>query len=448
MSAPLLYLLQANLLLLLFAAVYYGLLRRLTFFGLNRAYLLLALGLAAVGPALPVPGLFAHSVMPLPAVVRPLLRPIGVVAGPVAARGIDWPTVLLAVYAAGAGLLLLRLLGQGLALAQLHRRSRPVPAVAGFHCRELPTAAGPFSFWQTMYLNPDPAAAPAVLRHEAAHLRQWHTLDVLLAQVATALAWPNPAAWLLRRAVLHNLEFLADRAALQSGLDRRAYQYELLRQHPAGSGVALTSAFTFLTLKNRVAMMNTPTSAAGQKARYFLALPLLVLLPLGFSAGQSAKPAPSSQMANDGLFYYVDGRLSSKDRVDKIAPEDIASMDVLDAKIARQILGSTGADGTVIITTKNNEHAPDVLAFNAKIARVAPLVPGTETPNAISGLMPAALAYITKNYPDSRITDVKRIDYPTLHTSRYRVEIAAGRRPQTLLFDEKGNRVEPGSTPK
>ncbi|MEJ7659613.1 MAG: hypothetical protein WKG07_08295 [Hymenobacter sp.] len=60
--------LQANAVLVLFAAAYYGLLRRLTFFTLNRAYLLGALVFAAVYPALPVPALLpAEAVALLPA---------------------------------------------------------------------------------------------------------------------------------------------------------------------------------------------------------------------------------------------------------------------------------------------------------------------------------------------------------------------------------------------
>ena len=57
LSAPLLYLLKAHAVLLLFAAAYFGLLRPLTFFALNRAYLAFALLFAAAYPALPVPAL-------------------------------------------------------------------------------------------------------------------------------------------------------------------------------------------------------------------------------------------------------------------------------------------------------------------------------------------------------------------------------------------------------
>ena len=71
MAPTLLYLLKANVVLALFAAAYYGLLRRLTFFGLNRAYLVLAVLFAAVYPALPMPALLpATGLAPLPVVGR------------------------------------------------------------------------------------------------------------------------------------------------------------------------------------------------------------------------------------------------------------------------------------------------------------------------------------------------------------------------------------------
>ena len=80
-----------------------------------------------------------------------------------------------------------------------------------------------------------------MLRHEQVHVRQWHTLDVLLAQLALAAAWRNPAAWLLRRALLDNLEYLADEAVLRTGLDRRAYQYSLLRLSHGPAAPSLVS---------------------------------------------------------------------------------------------------------------------------------------------------------------------------------------------------------------
>ena len=164
MSALLVYLLKANVVLALFALAYYGLLRRLTFFGLNRIYLVLALVFAAVYPALPVPALLpAGAALPLPAASSLVLGPRLASPGPVGA-GVGGPELLAAgVYALGAALLLLRLLGQLLSLALVRARARPA-MVLGQLVRVLPGMGGPFSFGRTIYLSQGILADEAGLR--------------------------------------------------------------------------------------------------------------------------------------------------------------------------------------------------------------------------------------------------------------------------------------------
>ena len=303
MPPILLYLLKANVALALFAAAYFGLLRHLTFFRLNRFYLLFALLFAAGYPALPVPALLPAEAAPAVAFAvvetAATAAPLPVAAAP----AIDWAAVGVALYGAGAAVLLARLLVQLLSLARLRARSRPA-VVQGQAVRVLAGDLSPFSFGQTIYLNPDQHPGPelaAVLRHEQVHVCQWHTLDVLLAQLMQAAAWCNPAAWLLRRALLDNLEYLADHAVLAAGLDRLAYQYSLLRLSHAPAGPSLVSSFTFPTLKNRVIMMNTPLSSSGQLARYFVAGPLVLAVALGIFGRAGAGRRPSGAASGRGL---------------------------------------------------------------------------------------------------------------------------------------------------
>ncbi|MGI4886594.1 MAG: M56 family metallopeptidase [Janthinobacterium lividum] len=362
LSAPLLYLLKAHAVLLLFAAAYFGLLRPLTFFALNRAYLAFALLFAAAYPALPMPALWPAAA-PAPAVAWVLAElPAGAPAAALPAPGPGWPAWLLAGYAAGAALLLGRLLVQLLALARLHRAARPAGAPGGVAYRQLASGGGPFSFGRTIYLNlaqhPAPAELAAVLAHEQAHVRQRHTLDVLLAHVATAAFWLNPAAWLLRRALLDNLEYLADAATLRTGLDRRAYQYSLLRLGPAGGSPALGSPFSLSTLKNRILMMNQPVSNRLQLLRYALAGPLVVAAALAYSAAH-AQPAPNPATLADASFA-----ITNKVGATVMSP---AAARVVPAGQARPLLG-TDKNGYVITT----EAKPAVVAFNEKGQRGAP----------------------------------------------------------------------------
>jgi len=442
MAPTLLYLLQANAVLVLFAAAYYGLLRRLTFFSLNRAYLLGALVFAAVYPALPVPALLPASVALLPA---PVAQMAGRVAAGAAAPtpGFDWQAAVLWLYAAGAGLLLLRLLGQLLSLALVRARARPT-WVLGQPVRVLAGAGGPFSFGRTIYLSEsslaDTAALPPALRHEQAHVRQWHTLDVLLTQLATALAWANPAAWLLRRAVLDNLEYLADQAALRTGLDRRAYQYSLLRQQPGGvPAPALAFHFSFLTLKNRIAMLNQPLSSPRQLGRYFLAAPLVVLLALGY-AGARAQTAPAAKSGMHlpaGSVVYVDGVASTSAAAEVLDPAKIESMQNLGGMQAR--IFTHGQGNVVAITTAENKNSPKVKALDAEIAQTNALTPTIEA----NQLPASAQTYISRTYADCRIVEANKITPAAKQKAAYQAFIAKGRRPQGyLLFDSAGNFLE------
>lgn len=449
MEALLLYLLKANVVLALFAAAYYGLLRRLTFFGLNRGYLLLALGFAAVYPALPVPALLPAA---LPQVAVPMTAGTG---GGLAiapqAPAFDWWQLVGLGYAAGAALLLLRLLAQLLSLGGLHRRARPA-TVLGQAVRVVPGTGSPFSFARTIYLTDttlsDPQSLAAALRHEQAHVHQWHTFDVLLLQVAAALAWVNPAVWLLRRAALDNLEYLADQAALHTGgLLRRDYQYLLLRQQVGGvPAPALAFQFSILTLKNRIAMLNQPLSTTRQLGRYLLAAPLVMLLALGY-AGARAQTAPASIITLDqpaakgpAPIYYVDGKrlepLTSTSLAG-INPADIAGIKMLKNAQARQFDAEAGERELVFITTKARATAPDVVKLNNQIDTIAPVY--TTEPAEINAIVPKALAYITKNYPNARLIDVTKYTRVSNGGVKYRVQLAEGRRPFYAFFTPQGD---------
>lgn len=443
MPAPLLYLLKAHALLPLFAAAYFGLLRPLTFFGLNRAYLAFALLFAAAYPALPVPALWPAAA-PAPAGARVLAElPAGAHAAALPAPGPDWPVWLLAGYAAGAALLLGRLLVQLLSLARLRRAARPAVAPGGLPYRRLAGGGGPFSFGRTIYLDPAqhpaPAELAAVLAHEQAHVRQGHTLDVLLAHVATAVFWLNPAAWLLRRALLDNLEYLADAATLRTGLDRRAYQYSLLRLGPAAGGYALVSPFSFSTLKNRIFMMNQPASARLHLLRYALAGPLVVAVALGFSGARAQTVAPKAVAATPAkplptdAVYYVDGKLAAPNALSAMAPENISSINVLKGKEAQALAGKATGAGVVLLTTKGKANSPEVLAFNkAHNIVLHPAAP------AQTAAIAAARAYVEQTYPSAKLESVYE---DKNKAGQYVARFADGGQTKELRFDGQGHPV-------
>jgi hypothetical protein len=383
MSELLIYLLKVNGALLLFCALYYLALRRLTFYRLNRVVLLGALLFAPLYPLLDVTQWFA-SAGPLQAelvALTPDWATLGsaetTAAGPMAGH---W---LIAVYWVGVAALAVRLGLQLLSLYRLHRSSQPV-TFAGVAYRAVPEPVAPFAFWQTVYLNPsqhEPHELPAILCHEQVHVREWHTLDVLLAQLSLLFYWFNPGVWLLRQALHENLEFHTDYRVLQSGLlDNKAYQYSLLHQSVQAQPNAIVSHFNFHLLKTRIAMMNKPRTTRVQAARYLLLLPLAAGLTLWSCEKKAYLPEPvaatqnQNSIAADAL-YFVDGVPSTREALNQISPKDIASVNVIKGRkfmpgfnegAFQQDFGAIGEKGVMLILTKAGQNSEAVRAFNTK----------------------------------------------------------------------------------
>ncbi|UOQ54003.1 M56 family metallopeptidase [Hymenobacter cellulosivorans] len=375
MPAPLLYLLQANVALLLFSLLYYALLRPLTFYSLNRAFLVFALLFAALYPLVDLAWLWSTNSVAAPVLSAAVAdwQSVAVAWTPRATAVLSGARGLLIVYGLGAGLLLARLGMQLGALYKLHRRSQPA-VVAGQAVRIVTEPVSAFSFWQAIYLNPKLYPAQelgVVVRHELVHVRQWHTLDTLLAHLGVVVFWLNPGAWLLRRAIAENLEFITDQHLLSSGLDSKQYQYSLLRTSQLAAGNALANHFHFLTLKTRIAMMNKQPSSPLQLAKYLLLAPLALGLSFTFAGSTMALPTAAPQQTAAGLpaeaLYYIDGKLASKAAVDQLNPNDIASMNALKGESVGKVLGTTGATEAILITTKQHENAPEVVALNRKL---------------------------------------------------------------------------------
>jgi len=390
MPAVLLYLLQMQVALLLLLAVYYGLLRRLTFHQLNRGYLLAALALAAVYPVLDL-GWLRPAVAPA-APLTPVFPawPDAAGAAPPAASVPNYGTWLLAAYGLGAFVLLLRLLVQGASLWWLHRASRPVEA-AGGRFRAVMGEVSPFSFGRAIYLNPAhhaPAELPVVLLHEQVHVRQAHTVDVLLGHLHRVLAWASPAAWLWLRAVQENLEFIADAAVLREiQLPPKQYQYSLVRLSTLAAGPALVTPFSFITLKNRIRMMNSPPSTRRQLLRYAAGFALLTGLAVSCATPKVAEmPQPigaADQKTNpklDKVTFVLDGKPATKEEVFSLDPKLIASIHVIkgdkasvgvNMKALREDFGSKLDDGVLFAFTKAGVNAPAVqqllIKYNIKL---------------------------------------------------------------------------------
>ena len=134
------------------------------------------------------------------------------------------------IYIAGILALSVRLIVQAISLYMIILRT-PEKTVNGIRIKCMKDKSGPFSFFNWIFLNPDNVKEEEIseiLTHEMAHVRQRHSIDVIISELVNICCWINPFAWLMKREVRLNLEFLADRRVMDAGFATKSYQYHLL----------------------------------------------------------------------------------------------------------------------------------------------------------------------------------------------------------------------------
>ncbi|RPE09501.1 T9SS C-terminal target domain-containing protein [Chitinophaga lutea] len=285
MPELIIYLIKANIALCLFYLAYRLGLRRLTFYTLNRFFLVSGIIFSSLFPLVDVNDFFNRNEALAQQVITyvPDLNALQAVQPETftAWMLLEW------VFWAGVGVMFLRLLVQLASLLILHRKTAP-GTVLHREVRVMGKTMNPFSFFRNIYVNPSlhtDKELKAILDHESVHVRDWHSADVMLSEMNNVFYWFNPGAWLMKTAVKENLEFLTDRTILRSGMDPKAYQYSLIQVNASPYTAALANNFNFSHLKNRISMMNKRKSSAVHIYRYAVLACLVcgVLLSLNFT---------------------------------------------------------------------------------------------------------------------------------------------------------------------
>jgi len=68
-----------------------------------------------------------------------------------------------------------------------------------------------------------------ILRHEQVHVSQWHSIDIIVGNVARILQWVNPFSWYYKKGLEENLEFIADNETASRVPSKKQYQLTLVR---------------------------------------------------------------------------------------------------------------------------------------------------------------------------------------------------------------------------
>lgn len=277
------------------------------------------------------------------------------------------------LYWGGVGILFIHFLSQLIGIIRLSCQCRTLK-IGNINVHLLPNAQGPFSFFQWIFINPsihNEQELDEILTHEFTHASQWHSLDIIVSEIACILCWFNPFAWLMKREIRTNLEYMADASVLANGYDSKAYQYHLLGLSHHKAAATIYNNFNVLPLKKRIKMMNKKRTREIGRTKYLMFLPLAALLMI--ISNIEAVARTTKEIALEVI-----------EAVDTPIAKSTVATETLDIQSAELSLTITNPKDTIIPT-------PEDVVF--EVVEVMP-----EFPN---GGMPGFMKYLGKNvkYP-------------------------------------------------
>ena len=181
-------------------------------------------------------------------------------------------------YFVGCGIMLI-LFTMRLFKLRSRLRNLPYRTVDGIKISELVDDTPAFSFGNHIVIGRNgfnPIEIEQLIGHETVHVRQRHTLDLLLCELAKALLWFNPFVWLYERELKRIHEYIADHEMLatESGADYAALFYHQVSGKPY---CAIGSTFNYRIVRQRIHMMAQRRSRRGW-LKPLVALPLVAVM--------------------------------------------------------------------------------------------------------------------------------------------------------------------------
>jgi hypothetical protein len=305
------YLLELNIALIILFAAYKLFFERDGNFVVRRIYLLGVVILPLILPLIP-----EEVKIPVGNIAPISIQLEGVTVTGGASEGETQATLLVGrtamyLYFLVLGLGILKILHQ-LVRVTLAATSSPHLTVDGTHLL-VNRAFHASSFFGYIFIDPDATEDDSlshILEHEGIHKKEWHSVDRILTELFVMINWFNPVAWLFRRSVIQNLEYLADSAVLKKGTDPLKYQLSILNQYIGSASIS--NQFSS-QIKNRINMLNK-NYKLGSRWKLALLLPFIAIALFfvscaekeGVKADEPVTPNVESAAEMEEVFYVVE----------------------------------------------------------------------------------------------------------------------------------------------
>jgi beta-lactamase regulating signal transducer with metallopeptidase domain len=320
MENLLLYFIKANGLIILFYLMYVLFLRKETFFVSNRWYFIIGLLLSLVLPLITFTKTIWVEPTPVAAFYQEQFPTSSTLTEiPIQENPVDWLLIVLCAYLIISFLFLLKI---GMELISFFKKIQHQnnQKESNYTLVDSDAIENPFSFFNYIVINKNrfsEAEIEHIVTHERIHVTQKHSIDVVTGKLFCALFWINPIVWFYRKAMLQNLEFIADSATVQLIENKYEYQKTLLKVVTRQHDLSITNQFYQSLIKNRIVMLHTNQSHKRNAWKYAIVLPLVVSFMLLFQIETVAQVKEDAKVATYAVAQVSFSSILTKNTTDK-----------------------------------------------------------------------------------------------------------------------------------
>ncbi len=314
--------LKSAAILAIFYLVYRFLLSQQTHFAFSRHFL--------------TAGLFASCLLPFWIFIRETVKFIEPVTtsslSPIVSQSsisasseiipINWWQVLLTIYLIGLLIMGLRFLFQVWSIQNLLKGHQKEIKNRFIHIK-VNNQIMPFSFFNFIVYNPklhSQEELTYIICHETVHASQLHSIDIMLVNLFLVFHWCNPLAYLYKKAIEENLEFMADKHTAIHLTDKVGYQLALVRASSTYPMPPLINNFKQSFIKKRIIMLNKNLSNRKNVFKTFLVLPILALFLYSFNVKEKIRYVqfPSAEKIDSNNNSSIDAKQNSAENRNRV----------------------------------------------------------------------------------------------------------------------------------
>jgi len=294
------YLIQSLICLGCLYSLYWLLLRKETFFVLNRIYLISSVLLSVLIPLIKI----SFDTTQTAPIYTAMLETV-TFSGQSISRTINstFPEInyIAIVYFTGVIFMLIRFIFQIFQIATFIKKYG-VSNYKGTKVVYIRKKYSTFSFFNIIFINNENISEEKmdkIIVHEKIHIRQKHSIDVIFLEILCIFQWFNPFVWLYKHSINEIHEYLADDGVLDQGYSKINYQNLLFALITGVRLNEITNNFNHSLIKNRFIMMTKSKSAHRAKFKLLLVLPVTIMLIFAFSVTTSKSLNAQSKNPNE-----------------------------------------------------------------------------------------------------------------------------------------------------